>query len=142
MFGLMVFLPPPEFSMDEKIDLKLKKEIRAFLDTKAGMEYTTLGGLAAHFNLSMLEMFLKIGWPDKVILDNLERNKFRIKEKMRHIWRNSNKPNLLISAYRLEADEDELIRLSGESPKAKSLERKDPLLEVLKPEDVWKDDAV
>jgi len=123
----------------EEHDLELRKKIHDFLDTKAGMEYTTLGGLAAHFNLSMLQMFLKIGWPDKVILDNLERNKFRIKEKMRHVWRNSDKPNLNISAYRLEADEDELMRLSGESPRSKSLERKDPLLEVLKPEDVWND---
>ena len=127
---------------EQKFDLVLRKKIRDFLDTKAGMEYTTLGGLAAHFNLSMLQMFLKIGWPDKVILDNLERNKFRIKEKMRHVWRNSDKPNLNISAYRLEADEDELMRLSGDSPKAKGLERKDPLLEVLKPEDIWKEDAV
>lgn len=117
-------------------DFKLLKELRDYLNTTKGRRVTTLGGLSSQFDMSPTEMLSRVG-PDPVIRDRLERNSARVKEQMRETWRNSDKPNLLISAYRLEADEDELIRLSGESPKSKSLERKDPLLEVLKPEEVW-----
>lgn len=119
-------------------DHKLLKQLRDYLNTKRGRRITTPGGLAAAFDMSHTEMLLKVGC-DPVIRDRLERNSAAIKEVMRQVWRNSNKPNLNISAYRLEANEDELMRLSGESPKSKGLERKDPLLEVLKPEDVWND---
>ena len=119
-------------------DYKLLKQLRDYLNTKRGRRITTPGGLAAAFDMSHTEMLLKVGC-DPVIRDRLERNSAAIKEAMRQVWRNSNKPNLNISAYRLEANEDELMRLSGESTKSKGLERKDPLLEVLKPEDVWND---
>lgn len=119
-------------------DYKLLKQLRDYLNTKRGRRITTPGGLAAAFDMSHTEMLLKVGC-DPVIRDRLERNSAAIKEVMRQVWRNSNKPNLNISAYRLEANEDELMRLSGESTKSKGLERKDPLLEVLKPEDVWND---
>lgn len=117
-------------------DYKLLKQLQDFLDTPKGRRVTTGAALAANFNMSHTQMLLRVG-SDPVIRDRLERNQAWIKQKMRETWRNSDKPNLNISAYRLEADEDELTRLSGDSPRSKSLERKDPLLEVLKPEEVW-----
>jgi hypothetical protein len=119
-------------------DKKLLKEVRDFLTTRKGEKYTTLGGVAAHFDMSLTQMLCKIGC-DPVIYAAIEKNKARIKEKMRQVWRMANKPNLQIAAYRLEADEEELNRLSGESPQSRGLERKDPLLEVLQADKVWSD---
>lgn len=117
---------------------KLRQRIRDFLKTKRGSEFTTLAGVAAHFDMSLTQMLLEVG-SDAEIYASVEKNKAAVKEKMRQIWRKSDKPNLHISAYRLEADSDELTRLSGESPKSNTLERKDPLLEILQADKIWGD---
>lgn len=121
----------------ESEDKKLRCQILKFLATTKGEQITTLAGLAGHFGMTLTEMLTRVHVAPE-IHNLVEINKANLKEKMRKVWRNGNKPNLQLSAYRLMADEDELIRLSGDSPQSHQLERKDPLLEVLNPKEIWK----
>lgn len=117
------------------LDNKFISQVLDFLSTSRGERFTSLLGLAAHFNLTGAQFLEKAA--DKRIMDKLEINRAALKQKMNSNWIHSDKPQLQINAYRLMADNDELIRLSGDSPKTHELEKKDPLLEILQVDKIW-----
>ena len=118
------------------VDSKLVQKMLDYLSTSRGERCTNFISLAAHFGFTG-EYFLK-NCMDQRLLDKMNVNRAILKEKMQHRWQNAiDKPQLQLSAYRLIADDEELVKLSGESPNSKNLERKDPLLEVLQADKVW-----
>lgn len=121
-----------------EVDLKLLKKVLRFLETPEGEKVTKMDHLAAIFGLP-LDLFIG-KCNDRRILDKVKINSIIIKSKMRDTWQFSDKPNLNLAAYRLLADREELDRLNGEAS-SKTMEKKDPLLEVLQPEKVWSDES-
>lgn len=120
------------------VDTQLVQKMLDYLSTSRGERCTNFISLAAHFGLTGGQ-FLK-DCMDQRLLDKMNINRAILKEKMQRRWQDAiDKPQLQISAYRLVADDDELIKLSGDSPKNKNMERKDPLLEVLQADKVWAD---
>ena len=119
------------------VDQKLKAKVIEFLGTAQGEKVTTVDELSAYFNLSQTDFLLKC--TDKEVMDLLEKNKAVLRASMRRSWMASKNATLNLSVYKLMATQDELSRLNGEASE-KTIKRRDPLLEVLDPTKVWKDE--
>lgn len=108
-------------------------QILKFLKSKEGEKITSIEELASYYEIPPMDF---VGVIDRRVYDAIERNKVVLKSKMKRTWMFSKNGNLSLSAYKLIATQDELSRLNGNSNE-ESKSKKDPLLEVLKPKEIW-----
>lgn len=120
--------------MTPKVDTRLLNKVLKYLDSPEGEKVTKIDHLAAIFNLPVDLFMGKCN--DRRVLDKLKIHSAIIKAKMRDTWQFGRNATLNLSAYKLLADSEEIERLNGESAN-KTLDKKDPLLEVLQPERIW-----
>lgn len=116
------------------VNLDLQRKVLKFLETAKGEKITTLEELAAYFNINFVDFMNKVACRE--IVDYLEKNKAVLKAKLRRKWMSSQNATLNLSVYKLMANGEELLRLSGEVTN-KGIQKKDPLLEVLQADKIW-----
>lgn len=117
---------------------KIKRQCITLLEnTKDGLYITEPDQLASYFEELSFAEFIQFVY-NKRIAQALQRNKASMKADLRTRWFLSNKIKAQETLYRLLANQDELSRLRGES-QATEGSGSDPLLEVLKPQEVWGD---
>ena len=83
------------------IEVIKKEKLTFFTDLQIYLEPS----LATLYNLELEKL--------ETIKRELAINRLSKKKKMRHKWEDSDNPGLQIAAYKLYADEDELIRLTS-----------------------------
>lgn len=108
-------------------------QILKFLKSEEGEKVTSIEELASYYEMPPIDF---VGVIDRRVYDAIERNKVVLKSKMKRVWMFSRNGNLALHAYKLMATADELSRLNGSSNEGSS-SKKDPLLEVLKPKEIW-----
>lgn len=118
---------------------KIKVQCLTLLNnTKEGLYITEPEQLASYFDDITFPEFIQNVY-NKRIAHFLQRNKANMKADLRTRWFLSNKIKAQETLYRLLANTDELTRLKGESQTIEG-SGSDPLLEVLKPQEVWDND--
>lgn len=115
-----------------------RKAILLLENTKDGEYITEPDQLAAYFeDVSFVEFIQNIY--NKRIANMLQRNKSLMKANLRTRWFLSNKIKAHEILYKLLATQDELSRIKGESQSVET-SGSDPLLEALKPQEIWSND--
>lgn len=108
-------------------------------NTKQGEYITEPDQLASYFEELSFAEFMKFVY-NKRIAHALQRNKASMKANLRTRWFMSRTVKAQEILYRLLATQDELSRLRGETQAVES-SGSDPLLEVLKPQEIWSDES-
>lgn len=119
--------------------LKIRHQAIELLEnTSEGIYITEPDQLASYFSEDIsFQSFMQYVYT-KRIQDVLYKHKAQLKADLRKRWFMSNKTVSHELLYKLLANQDELFRLKGESSEAVT-QGHDPLLDVLKPNDVWND---
>lgn len=115
-----------------------RKAILLLENTKQGEYITEPDQLAAYFEDISFNEFIQNVY-NKRIAHMLQRNKSLMKANLRTRWFLSNKIKAHEILYKLLATQDELSRIKGES-QAIETSGSDPLLEALKPQEIWSND--
>lgn len=115
-----------------------RKAILLLENTKPGEYITEPDQLAAYFEDISFSEFIQNVY-NKRIAHMLQRNKSLMKANLRTRWFLSNKIKAHEILYKLLATQDELSRIKGESQSVETSDS-DPLLEALKPQEIWSND--
>lgn len=121
-----------------KVVTDIVEKALKILDTKTGESITTIQELATLFPEVDYAWFCA-NCLDERLYSKIDRNRAAIRKRMKKRWFVSHNAKLQQLGFQLIATEEELERIDG-TFSARGTKRKDPLLEVLDPKEVWNAD--